>query len=129
MKEKIRKLKNVFAHYKHANMYRRNFTSLKWRAFIALLLVAVMMLVRDYLSAKYLAEFSQNPLMYLVLDKVYYWFIAGTMLGIAFSWLLYEGEFAIAIWKLARSIENNAFKGLVAKAKTATAAKARKKKR
>lgn len=120
------KLKNFLGLYRHANQHRRTLTSLKWRAFAVLLLISFMLVIKEYLTQKYLAEFAENPLAYLILDKVYYWFIAGTIIGIAFSWLLYEGEFVIGVWKLTKSIEHNAMKGM---AKIVGARKTKKKKR
>ncbi len=110
----MNRVKNLLAYYKHANVNRRNLTSLKWRVLVVLLLIVVMVVVREHLTGKYLAEFSANPLAYLVLDKVYYWFVAGVIIGIGFSWLLYEGEFVIALYKLVARIESQAFKGLIA---------------
>ncbi len=38
-------------------------------------------------------------------DKMFYWFFSGTMFGAFFAWLMYEGEYALGVYKTASKIE------------------------
>ncbi|OIO26153.1 hypothetical protein AUJ14_02500 [Candidatus Micrarchaeota archaeon CG1_02_55_22] len=128
---KLKKLKKFAGYYGEANRARTQHSSGKWRILVVLLLISTILVVKDYLSDKYIAEFAENPIAYLVLDKVLYWFVSGIMVGIAFSWLMFEGEFMIAVWRIGKQLEGNAIRGLekAAGVKSARRAPARRKKR
>jgi len=128
---KLKKLKKFAGYYGAANRSRAQHSSGKWRILVVLLLISTILVVKDYLTDKYIAEFAENPIAYLVLDKVLYWFVSGIMIGIAFSWLMFEGEFMIAVWRIGKQLEGNAIRGLekAAGVKSAKRATARRRKR
>ncbi len=99
---------NFLKSYKQTHFSRSFWVSPKWRLFIVLAVMATMLLTKDYLENKYLAEFDQNPLAYAVLDKSIYWFGVGIVVGAAAIFLMFEGEFAIGVWRHARRVEEEA---------------------
>lgn len=98
----------LFSYYSEAGRHRAKWQSGVWRVFVVLLLVAGMFLVKEYLENKYLAEFSQDPLSFLVLDKVMYWFSVGVILGAFAMAVMFEGEFVIGLWRNAVRLEAEA---------------------
>ena len=89
--------------WRHAERGKKQWVNSRWRLLVILATMVGVVLVREYLENKYLAEFALTPVpVYLVLDKVVYWFLVGIVFGAAASWLMHEGELAIAIWKSLR---------------------------
>lgn len=94
------KLARFVEAWRHENRMRAPWFNAKWRLLVVLLLVSSVLFIRDYLEGKYIAEFAATPVpVYLVLDKVMYWLLVGVVLGGAAVSLMFEGEFAIGLWK------------------------------
>ena len=103
------KLAHFVDAWKVAGNARKHWFNAKWRLLVVLLLIASALLVRDYLEDKYVAEFAATTVpVYLVLDKVFYWFLVGVVFGGAAAALMFEGEFAIGIWKSLKHFEKQA---------------------
>ncbi len=102
----MQRFHNFLKAYKQTHFHRSFLVSPKWRLFVVLLVLATMLVVQEYLENKYLTEFEQSPLAYAVLDKALYWFAVGIVVGAAAIFLMFEGEFAIGVWKRMRSIEH-----------------------
>lgn len=106
------KLTHFVEAWRHAERSKREWISPKWRLAVIIATITGVFWVRDYLEEKYLAEFTLTAVpVFLVLDKVMYWFLAGIVVGAAASWLMHEGELAIAIWKALKSFEKKAERG------------------
>ncbi len=103
------KLTHFMEAWRHADKKKRDWINPKWRLLVILATMAGVLLVREYLENKYLAEFSLTPFpVYIVLDKVLYWFLTGIVVGAAAAWLMHEGELAIGLWKALRGFEKKA---------------------
>jgi|GEM_PF-1751145 len=108
--------------YRHADKQRQPWFNAKWRLLVILATMISALLIRDYLEGKYLAEFVATSVpVFLVLDKVIYWFLVGIIFGAMAMWLMFEGEFAIGLYKSLSHYEKQVereFGGLLNKEKT-----------
>lgn len=109
----MNRVKNVLSMYRHANHARNATSNVKWRVLMVLLLVASILVIREYVTNKYAAEMP-NPayLSVIVADKVVYWLVVGVMIGIMFAWLMNEGEMLISLWKFASRLERETVSGI-----------------
>ncbi len=103
-------------YYRYASLNRRSWLSIKWRLFVVLLLMSFMLVVQEYLRFKYVAEIAASPESFLVaefiLSKVFYWFFVGIMAGALAAWLIFEGEYAIGVYKMAQKMEHSVIQRL-----------------
>ncbi len=49
---------------------------------------------------------------YFVIEKVFYWFMAGFFVGALALAVMYEGDFLIGLWRLGKKIEEESLKKL-----------------
>ncbi|MBI5635552.1 hypothetical protein HY993_01150 [Candidatus Micrarchaeota archaeon] len=49
---------------------------------------------------------------YFVVEKVFYWFMAGFFVGALALAVMYEGDFLIGLWKLGRKIDEESLEKL-----------------
>jgi len=91
--------------YVRTQFKRAALTDVRWRLlFVGVALVGVF-LVRDYLDGKYYAAFSTPALgVFVLADKLFYWFMTGFFFGIIALALLYEGELMAGLWRLAKRL-------------------------
>lgn len=107
------KLTHFVEAWRHADRKKREWIHPPWRLAVILATILGVFVVREYLENKYLAEFALTAVpVFLVLDKVMYWFLTGIIVGAAAAWLMHEGELALAIWNALRGFEKKAEKAL-----------------
>jgi len=81
----------------------------QWRLFVVLVAVAAMLVVNDYLTGKYSQVFQSDSLGVFVLsDKLFYWFATGFLCGVLALTMMNEGEVFSALWRVARDFERQA---------------------
>ncbi len=104
------KIKMLTAYYLLAHKRRQEWANWKWRIFAILLVLVVLFYVNDYLQNNYYATVSfikpnGETAAFVLADKLFYWFATGLLLGMISLAIIYEGEFVLALIKLARGIE------------------------
>ncbi len=101
--------------YISAHSRRRDFFSWKWRLFVMLLVAAVALVINDYVHDKYAlaAAYTIDPQTggtteFVLADKLFNWFMTGTLFGIIALAALYEGEFVLGLRKMIRQVGKGA---------------------
>lgn len=106
-------------YYVSAHKRRMNYFNLKWRLFVILLAVASILVVNDYVHDKYALAVvynvdpqggGLNPAGYTLAGKMFDWFMTGVLFGIVALGVLNEGEYVIALRKIAAELERGAEK-------------------
>lgn len=104
------KLGHVLKFYRFANKQRDEFYNVKWRLFVALLIVIVMWFIYDHLTQAYpssldravVSEISGTTLQ--ASERMFNWFVTGFLAGFLAFAIMMEGEFLIATSKLAHRL-------------------------
>ena len=83
---------------------------MKWRIFVILVSIILLLYVNDYLHDKYstYAMTAGHPEPFLISEKLFYWFVTGFMFGIIVISVMFEGEFLLGLRKWIREIEAGA---------------------
>lgn len=111
-----RKLGILGGYYVSAHRRRMDFYSWKWRLFIILLAALLALFINDYLQTKYelAVVYQVNPagalqeVDYTLAQKLFNWFMTGTLFGIVVLAVMYEGEFIIGLFKIVSRFEKQA---------------------
>lgn len=85
---------------------------------MVLLTAALLALIYEYLTNKYFYGLAYTPIggepvFFVLSEKLFAWFVTGTIFGAVMLFLVFEGEFVLGLVKLARAIESEAEKGLL----------------
>ncbi len=103
-------LREALKLYKFANKQRDEFYSVKWRLFVALLIVVAMWFAYNYLQSTYPASperlvASASGTALQASERMFNWFVTGFLLGFLAFALMFEGEFLIASMKIAKLLK------------------------
>lgn len=114
------KMGQLGAYYSIANRKRAELTSAKWRITVIALVLIAILVVHTHLNNKYGADYVSTGIQtingvaeetgYVVLEKVFYWFMAGFFVGALALAVMYEGDFIIGLWRLGRKLEQESLK-------------------
>ena len=102
----LKHTKNLFNFYSFIHHKRKLWFSWKWRLFCVLLAIAIILIVQEYLESRYLIP--TNDLLgktFLLSDRLFYWFMTGTLFGIITLAVLYEGEFILGLRRVVKHME------------------------
>lgn len=109
-----KKVKRFFEYYNLASKSRSSWFNIKWRIFVVLLVAAFMLIIKDYLQARYMFYVVLDPATKVVATfqsgvayaMMFYWFFVGIITGAFAAWLLFEGEYALGIYHTAVKMEH-----------------------
>ncbi len=102
---RTRRVHRFLALYQSSQRERLAWFSARWRLFICLLLACAILLTYGYLQGKYFAVSTAYQPVFIVSEKLFYWFIVGLFFGLAAMFLVTEGEHALGLWKLSKKLE------------------------
>ncbi len=96
--------------YKFANKQRDEFYNVKWRLFVALLIVLTMWYAYTYLQGAYpstserIVTSATSGTALQASERMFNWFVTGFLVGFLAFALMFEGEFIIASMKIAKAL-------------------------
>jgi hypothetical protein len=126
----LKKARKALSYYSLARRTKRaqslRSINLAWRAIAIVLIALAIFIIYDYLQGKYPEAVSYTPLaagalpqVFLLGDKLFTWFLIGVFFGVIAISVINEGEYFIAVSRIARDIEREAeraVKGISAEA-------------
>ena len=105
----IEKLKKYFRYYADTRTSVAEATSWKWRVIVILLAGVAASFVYDYLMDKYTRLVNVEGIAPFILsEKLFYWFMTGTLFGIVVLAIMYEGEFFVVLRRAVKAAEKEA---------------------
>ena len=104
------RIKMLTSYYLLAHKRRQEWANWKWRLFAILVTIIILFYVNEYLAQNYYTTVSfvkpsGEAAAFVLSDKLFYWFASGMIFGLVVMAMIYEGEFMLALLKLARGIE------------------------
>ncbi|MBI5229191.1 hypothetical protein HY991_03705 [Candidatus Micrarchaeota archaeon] len=92
--------------YRMTHAFRRDWLSWKWRVFIILLTILVVVTVYQYLLVTYTGNASTvgHPESFSIPEKLFNWFMTGFLIGAVAVALIIEGEFLLGVRRVAKAL-------------------------
>ncbi len=102
----LKHTKNFFNFYSLVHHKRKLWFSWKWRVFCVLLAIAIILIVQEYLELRYLLPATDLlGKTFLLSERLFYWFMTGTLFGIITLAVIYEGEFILGLRRVVKHME------------------------
>ncbi|MDP2717746.1 MAG: hypothetical protein Q8P02_03305 [Candidatus Micrarchaeota archaeon] len=126
----LKRLNRYTAFYRIAHRRRVQLFNWKWRVIVALLAVAAMTVIYEYLQYRYPIYFPDvlRGIEVKLSERIFEWFGIGVLFGATAMSLLYEGEFILSIRRTTKEFEESvrAMVGMAGKAVGLNAAHSKK---
>ena len=103
-------LKETLKMYKFANKQRDEFYNVKWRLFLAVVIIVVMWFAYTHIQTAYpstadrLIEPETSGTIAQANERLLNWFVTGFLVGFLAFALMFEGEFVITSFKIAKML-------------------------
>lgn len=94
---------DMFRAYKVAHKYREEWYDIRWRAIIILASVGFIFFINYYLGSKYF--FIIEEFQFVLSEKLFYWFMIGTLFGIISIGMIFEGEFLLGLRRISKELK------------------------
>jgi hypothetical protein len=113
-------MKKFLDYYRLSNRHRHSWFNLKWRLFVVLLLALFMAIIKDYLTGGYASYVIFSPVTQstapflngVATTTLFYWFFVGIIVGAFTAWLIFEGEYALGMYKTVKRMEREALEAM-----------------
>ncbi len=95
-------IKEIMRAYKVAHKYREEWYDIRWRGVIVLFSAFFIGFVYWYLQNRYF--YVVEEFQFLLSEKLFYWFMIGSLFGIISIGLIFEGEFFLGLRNIAKEL-------------------------
>ncbi|MBI5225511.1 hypothetical protein HY989_06595 [Candidatus Micrarchaeota archaeon] len=97
-------VKELMRAYKVAHKYREEWYNIKWRGMIVLLSTFFIGFIYWYLGSQFGYYVQQYD--FFLSDKLFHWFMIGSLFGIISIGMIFEGEFFLGLRNIAKELSH-----------------------